>query len=104
MSDPEEQPAQQPGRASEEATEDAAGPMPEATTEEPDLLPGGADSIDDPKYGDTPGDPVPRDLGPEDNPAVGEEQVPDEIKQLDDKSQEPDEGTSGEADTPEEPA
>lgn len=79
-------------------------PMPEPQTEEPQLQPGGADSTDDPKYGDTPGDLVPRDLDPEENPAVGEDHVPDEIKQLDDKSQEPDEGTSGEDDTPEEPA
>lgn len=76
--------------------------LPTPTAEEPQLLPGGADSLADPKYGDTPGDPVPRDLDPAANPAVDEE-APDEVKEPDDKQQEPDEGTSGEGDTPEEP-
>ena len=77
-------------------------PPPTPAAEEPQLLPGGADSIEDPKYGDTPGDPVPRDLDPDANPAVDEE-APREVKEGDDKSQEPDEGTSGEGDTPDEP-
>ncbi|KRF19769.1 hypothetical protein ASG90_20275 [Nocardioides sp. Soil797] len=112
MPDPEEQSeeqsAEQSGQAADAATEEAAGPMPEATTEEPELLPGGADSIDDPKYGDTPGDPVPRDLDPEDNPAISEDEVPDEIKQPDDKQQEPDNGDAdldaGQTGESEEPA
>lgn len=69
-------------------------PQPDPVAEEPQLEPGGADSLDDPKYGDTPGDPVPRDLDPENNPAV-EDEAPDEIKQPDEKTQEPDEGDSG---------
>lgn len=72
--------------------------------EPPDLHPGGADSIDDPeKYGDTPGPPTTRDLPPEDNPAV-DEILPDEVAEPDDKSQEPDTGTSGEGDTAQEPS
>lgn len=135
MSDPEEQPtadaestepesdaaddtATDEGAPSEDAdtgkstgsaeASDGTAPMPEPTAEEPQLLPGGADSIDDPKYGDTPGDPVPRDLDPEDNPAIGEEEVPDEIKEPDDKQQEPDNGESdldaGQTGESEEPA
>lgn len=73
-----------------------------AGVEPPDLHPGGADSIDDPKYGDTPGPPATRDLPPEDNPAV-DEILPDEVAEADDKSQEPDTGTSGEDDTEQEP-
>lgn len=79
---------------------DAPPPPPKA--EEPELLPGGPDSIADPKYGDTPGDPVPRDLNPDDNPAVDDE-APEEVTERDEKQQAPDEGTSGEGDTPEEP-
>ncbi|MDN5893435.1 MAG: hypothetical protein L0H93_05365 [Nocardioides sp.] len=73
---------------------DPKTPQPEPKADAPEPDPGGADSLDDPKYGDTPGDPVPRDLDPENNPAV-EDQAPDEIKQHDDKKQEPDEGHSG---------
>jgi len=77
-------------------------PRPEGV-EPPDLHPGGADSIDDPdKYGDTPGPPTTRDLPPEDNPAV-DDVLPDEVAEPDDKSQEPDTGTSGEGDTEHEP-
>jgi hypothetical protein len=73
-----------------------------AGVERPELHPGGADSIDDPeKYGDTPGPPATRDLPPEDNPAV-DDVLPDEIAEPDDKSQEPDTGTSGEDDTEQE--
>lgn len=79
---------------------DSPAPAPE--TQEPQLLPGGADSLEDPKYGDTPGDPVPRDLNPDANPAVDDE-APREVKEPDDKQQEPDTGTSGEGDTPQEP-
>ena len=73
-----------------------------AGVEPPELYPGGADAIDDPeKYGDTPGPPTTRDLPPEDNPAV-HDVLPDEITAPDDKSQEPDTGTSGEGDTTQE--
>ncbi|NYG58631.1 hypothetical protein BJ980_001554 [Nocardioides daedukensis] len=64
---------------------------PEPVAEEPQLHPGGVDSTDDPKYGETPGEPVPRDLDPDDNPAV-EDVAPDEITEPDDKQQEPDNG------------
>lgn len=70
--------------------------------EPPDLYPGGADSIEDPeKYGDTPGPPTTRDLPSEDHPAADE--IPDEVSEPDDKSQEPDTGISGEGDTEHEP-
>lgn len=77
-------------------------PAPEPQTDEPQLLPGGPDSLADPKYGDTPGDPVPRDLDPDDNPAVDDE-APEEVKEPDDKQQEPEEGVSGEDELPDEP-
>ena len=74
------------------------GPMPKPTAEEPQLIPGGADSLDDPKYGATPGAGVPRDLDPDHNPAV-EDVVPDEVKEPDDKQQEPDAEDAPEAGT-----
>lgn len=86
-------------------TNESGGPdssIPTPKAEKPQLLPGGADSLEDPKYGDTPGDPVPRDLDPDDNPAV-DDSAPEAVKERDDKQQEPDEGTSGEGDTPPEP-
>jgi hypothetical protein len=72
--------------------------------EPPELHPGGADSIEDPeKYGATPGPPTTRDLQPEDNPAV-DDVLPDEVAEPDDKSQEPDTGTSGDEETHDEPS
>jgi len=72
--------------------------------EPPELHPGGPDAIDDPeKYGDTPGPPATRDLPPEDNPAV-DDVIPDEVAEPDDKSQEPDTGTSGDDDIQDEPS
>lgn len=69
----------------------------------PQLHPGGADAVDDPeKYGETPGPPVTRDLPPEDNPAV-DDVLPDEVAEPDDKSQEPEAGSSGEGEPPKEP-
>jgi len=61
------------------------GPMPESTTQEPELVPGGADAL----AGD-PADGLTRDLSPGSNPAV-DDVVPDEIAEADDKTQEPDE-------------
>jgi len=62
------------------------GPMPESTTEEPELVPGGVDAIvDDPSD-----DNLARDLSPDDNPAV-DDVLPEEIAEGDDKSQAPDE-------------
>ncbi|MDT0203737.1 hypothetical protein [Nocardioides sp. AE5] len=80
---------------------------PTPAAEEPQITPGGADSLDDPKYGDTPGAPVPRDLDPDRNPAV-EDVAPEEVKEPDDKQQEPEEGSedldAGEEGRSEEPA
>ena len=62
------------------------GPMPESTTQEPELVPGGVDAIvDDPDDGG-----LARDLSPDDNPAV-DDALPEEIAEPDDKSQAPDE-------------
>ena len=71
-------------------SDDELGAKPEPETEPPEHFPGGTDAIDDNEsYGDTPGGPATRDLGPEDNPAV-EDALPDEIAEGDDKQQEPD--------------
>jgi hypothetical protein len=63
---------------------DDLGPLPEPAIQEKEPNPGGVDAI--------PEDPadvnLARDLSPEDNPVV-DEAVPDEIAQLDDKSQAP---------------
>lgn len=76
---------------------------PENGVEPPERYPGGPDAIDDPeKYGETPGPPTTRDLPPDDNPAV-DDVLPEEIAEEDDKSQEPDTGTSGEDDMEHEP-
>lgn len=78
------------------------GPMPKPTAEEPQLIPGGTDALDDPeKYGGaTPGAAVSRDQDPENNPSI-EDVVPDEIKKPDDKKQEPDDEDAEEAGTTE---
>ena len=69
------------------------GPMPESTTQEPELIPGGSDAIvDDPANGG-----LGRDLSPDDNPAV-DDALPEEIAQPDDKSQAPDEGSDADDD------
>lgn len=78
------------------------GPQPEVTTEDPELYPGGADSIDDPKYGSTPGKPTVPDIDPEDNAAV-DDLAPDEVTEPDDKQQEPDEDDSTAEDPSSEP-
>ena len=83
---------------------DDLGPKPEATTEPPERWPGGADSVaDEEKYGAIPDEPTVPDLSPDDNPAV-EDAAPDEIKEPDEKSQEPDTGTSGTDEPADEPA
>lgn len=70
-------------------TAENLGPKPEAFTEEPERLPGGADSVADDKYGSVPQTPTVPDLDPDANPAV-DEQAPEEIKEQDDKQQAPD--------------
>ena len=74
---------------------DELGKMPEATTEEPQLHPGGPDSIDDPKYGATPETPLVADASPQNNPAVPDSSI-EEISESDDaeESPEPDEPAS----------
>lgn len=74
---------------------------PAPRTEEPQLEPGGADSIEDPKYGEAEGPPITPDLPPHLNPAT-DDLVPEEIAAKDDKTQDPDR-TSGEGPVPEEP-
>ncbi|QBR92301.1 hypothetical protein [Nocardioides euryhalodurans] len=63
------------------------GPMPDPMVERPIENPGGADAVneDTPFAGD---DNLARDLHPDDNPGV-EDNVPEEIGELDDKPQEP---------------
>ena len=84
-------------------SEDDIGAKPEPDTQPPEHFPGGVDAIDDnDHYGDMPGGPATRDLGPEDNPAV-EDALPDEIAEGDDKQQEPDDETGETEDQPTEP-
>lgn len=71
---------------------------PEPQAEEPQEWPGGPDAVDVPDREDG---PVSHDLPPDKNP--GSHEAPDELTEPDDKSQDPDTGTSGEGDVPEEP-
>lgn len=62
--------------------------------------PGGADALE---HDDGPGEgTLGRDLPPEDN-AMTDDVLPEEVTEPDDKSQGPDEGTSGEGQVPTEP-
>lgn len=81
------------------------GDKPEPTAEEPQLHPGGVDSLaDEEKYGQWLDEPTAPDLPPEANPAV-EDEAPDEISQPDDKKQEPDDdGEDAEPDTERSPS
>lgn len=60
------------------------GPLPEPAIEEKEPNPGGVDAVPE----DPADDNLARDLSPEDNPVV-DDAMPDEIAQLDDKSQAP---------------
>ena len=73
---------------------DDLSPMPTPVTEEPELVPGGVDALEE----DPADNGLSRDLDPADNPAV-DDIVPDEIAQPDDKQQEPDDSGDQEADT-----
>lgn len=75
-------------------TDDDLSPMPTPYAEEPQLVPGGVDAIED----DPADTNLPRDLSTDDNPAV-DDTVPDEISQADDKRQEPDGSEDEESDT-----
>ena len=76
------------------------GKKPDATAEEPQLHPGGPDAADNPEYGETFEEPIIPGLPPEVNPAADD--VPDEVTEPDDKSQEPDNGQDQEAGTTDE--
>lgn len=60
-------------------------PMPEPYAEEPQLVPGGVDALEE----DPADTGLPRDLSTDDNPAV-DDTVPEEIAEPDEKSQAPD--------------
>lgn len=80
-------------------SDDDLKPMPTPYAEEPQLVPGGVDAIDE----DPADNGLPRDLSTDDNPAV-DDTVPDEIAQPDDKQQAPEgEAADQESGTTEEP-
>ena len=71
-------------------------PMPEPYTEEPQLVPGGVDALQE----DPADTGLARDLNPDDNPAV-DDVLPDEIAEPDEKPQAPEgEAEDKESDTP----
>ncbi|MFC5177807.1 hypothetical protein [Nocardioides taihuensis] len=81
---------------SDTSTEHDLGPKPEPATEKPELFPGGTDAVDDPeRYHDE--DPAVRDLDPHGGPKAAHE-IPDEVAELEDKQQEPDEDSGSPAD------
>lgn len=74
------------------------GPKPEGFTEDPELYPGGADSVQDQeKYGVIPESPVTPDPSPASNPAL-EDKAPAGVTEADDKQQEPDVDSGTETD------
>ena len=77
-------------------TNEELSPMPEPYAEEPQLVPGGVDALEE----DPADSGLARDLDPYDNPAV-DDVLPDEISEPDEKSQAPDdEAEDKESDTP----
>ena len=77
------------------------GPQPEPVIEPGEPNPGGVDAVDEADGVDgerAEPNPHPRDLDPEDNPAV-EDALPDEMKQMEDTSTEATDDDEGEADT-----
>ncbi len=64
-------------------TNEDLSPMPTPSAEEPQLVPGGVDALEE----DPADNGLSRDLHPEDNPA--DEVVPDELTEPDDKPQAP---------------
>jgi hypothetical protein len=70
-------------------TKDDISPMPTPYSEEPQLVPGGVDAIED----DPADNGLSRDLNPDDNPAV-DDVLPDAVSDPDDKSQAPDGDTT----------
>ena len=76
-------------------TNEELSPMPEPYTEEPQLVPGGVDALEE----DPADNGLARDLNPNDNPAV-DDVLPDEIAEPDEKSQAPEgEAEDKESDT-----
>ena len=75
-------------------TKDDLGPMPEPTTQEPELVPGGVDAVEENQVEETLG----RDLLPEDNPV--DDAMPEEITEPDDKPQAPEGDDAEETGTP----
>jgi hypothetical protein len=76
-------------------TNEELSPMPEPYTEEPQLVPGGVDALEE----DPADNGLARDLDPSDNPAV-DDVLPDEVAEPDEKSQAPEgEADDHEADT-----
>src|SRR6478736_7149762 len=77
-------------------TNEELSPMPEPYTEEPQLVPGGVDALEE----DPADNGLARDLDPDANPAV-DDALPDEIAEPDEKSQAPEgEAEDQESDTP----
>jgi hypothetical protein len=76
-------------------TNEELSPMPEPYTEEPQLVPGGVDALEE----DPADNGLARDLDPDANPAV-DDALPEEIAEPDEKSQAPDgEAEDKESDT-----
>ena len=77
-------------------TNEELSPMPEPYTEEPQLVPGGVDALEE----DPADNGLARDLDPDANPAV-DDALPGEIAEPDEKSQAPEgEAEDQESDTP----
>ena len=77
-------------------TNEELSPMPEPYAEEPQLVPGGVDALEE----DPADTGLARDLNPDDNPAV-DDVLPDAIAEPDEKSQAPEgEAEDKESDTP----
>ena len=77
------------------------GPMPDAVIEPGEPNPGGVDAVvhgDGVDGEDAEGEPAPRDLDPDRNPAV-EDAMPDEVKQTEDTGTEATRSEDGETET-----
>ena len=81
-------------------SESDLGPKPEAEIEPGEPNPGGVDAVpqaDGVDGEDSDGDPLVRDLDPDDNPVTGE--IPTEVKQGEDTSTQATEGDGSEGDS-----
>lgn len=77
------------------ATQPEPGAQPDAEAESPQLAPGGPDAIDDPRYGDTPGEATIPDPDPELNPATAGDRTPDQLAEADDSGEPTTDGATG---------